>query len=60
MKKYMLVWQGDGKQHALFCDTSAQAHDIKMDVECGMGGYCEVYERTMDEDGVESYTFLYA
>lgn len=60
MKKYMLVCKGEnGIQYALFCDSAAEAHDLKMDAECGLGDYCEVYERTVDEDGVESYTFLY-
>ena len=60
MKKYMLVCKGQGEQFVLFYDTIAEAHNTHMDVSCGLGGLCEVYERTIDEDGVESYVFLYA
>lgn len=61
MKKYMLVCQGEsGKQYCIFADSYNEAHDLKMDAECGMGAVCEVYERTADEDGVESYMFLFS
>ena len=60
MKKYMLVCKFDGEQFVKFADTDSEAYNAKMDLECGLGGSCEVYERTTDEDGFESYTFVFA
>ena len=51
MRKFMLVCKAEGEQFVLFADTEAEAHDACMDVSCGLGGVCEVYERTMDAEG---------
>ena len=60
MKRYMLVCKVTGEQFVLFADTDTDAHNTYMDVSCGIGGDCEVYERAIDEDGVESYVLQYA
>lgn len=60
MKRYMVVSIVDGMQYAYFTDEYLQAEQYRMDCECGMGGYAEVYERQTDEDGVDSYVFSYA
>ena len=60
MKRYMLVCKVEGEQFVLFADTDTEAYNTHMDVSCGLGGYSEVYERTIDEDGVESYVLQYA
>lgn len=60
MKKYMVVTlTDDGEQIAFFTDSPEAASDRKMDTECGMGWYSEVYERVTDEDGMEYYEFSY-
>lgn len=61
MEKYMLVCQVDnGEQYALFADTYDQAHDLRIDAECGMGAVVEVYERDKDAEGLEYYSFLFS
>lgn len=60
MKKYMVVYAMEGEQSAAFLDTYTDAHNFKMDVECGMGGYAEIYKRIEVEDGIEEYVFVEA
>lgn len=60
MKRYMVISIIDGRQHAYFTDNYVEAEQYRMDCECGMGGYAEVYKRQTDEDGVDSYVFSYA
>lgn len=60
MKRYMIVISDEkGEQSAVFTDSRDQAWDTRMDAECGLGYYAEVYEYQMDDDGNESYQFLY-
>lgn len=60
MKRYMIVISdNEGNQSAVFTDNSNQAWDTRMDAECGLGYYAEVYEYQADDDGEESYHFLY-
>ena len=59
MKKYMLVYTMEGEQGTLFSDNSETINQSKMDIECGMGGYAEVYERMETENGNE-YVFSWA
>ena len=61
MKKFMVVTLIDGHQSAVFFDDRDNAAQYKMDAECGMGGYAEVYkyqEETDSECG--GYEFLYS
>lgn len=60
MKRFMVIYVIDGKQSAYFTDDYIQAEQFRMDCECGMGGYAEVYKRQTDEDGVDNYVFVYA
>lgn len=39
---------GDG---VTFADDYAEAKNKKMDIECGLGGYAELYGREEREDG---------
>ena len=59
MKKYMCLWiENDGTQDAWFTDDFGKACEHQSTSEMCMGWRCEVYERTTDEDGIESYTLL--
>lgn len=56
MKKYMIVYEIkddheglDPVQGALFADDYTEAKNKKMDIECGLGGYAEIYTRTGEE-----------
>ena len=43
MKDYMIITVVDGEQHVSFADSYLQAHAIAMDVECGLGGWWQIY-----------------
>lgn len=60
MPKYMLVIKDEDGTGTLFFDNLTAAEQSRMDAECGMGAYVEVYERTTTDDGFECYEFLYA
>lgn len=60
MKKFMLVYTVEGEQEAIFSDDYLKISRSKMDVECGFGGYAEMYERMEDEDGMEAYVLVEA
>lgn len=54
LKKYMVVYHSDdAKTCAAFFDTWKGAEDFRMNCECGMGWYAEVYERKMVEQSEE-------
>ena len=60
MKKYMVVYEIkddheglEPVQGASFTDDYTEARNKKMDVECGLGAYAELYVR----DEVEGYSF---
>ena len=59
MKRFMVVFIVDGSQEAIFCDDYLKASRSKMDIECGLGGVAEVYERMEVEGGME-YVLLEA
>lgn len=60
MKKYMvIISDNEGTQSAIFTDNPNEAWDTRMDAECGLGYYAEVYEYQTDDDGNEAYQFLY-
>ena len=56
MKKYMLIVKIEGETEVHFYDDYSKASQDNMDAECSLGAYCELYERTTDEDGVLEYT----
>ena len=57
MKKYMIIYEIDDSdeykpvQGTSFADTYAEARNKKMDVECGLGAYAELYAREEREAG---------
>lgn len=59
MKKYMVAYMVEGKTCASFYDTIGEADNARMDIECGLGGCAEVYERKDTECG-KGYVLLYA
>ena len=59
MKKFMVVYTADGLNGATFADDYSEARQKMMDIECGLGGYAEIYERQEKEYGSE-YVFLEA
>lgn len=52
MKKYMIVYRIDEGMGSCFADDYKEARQKKQDIECGLGGYAEIYERTRKD----SYT----
>ena len=63
MKKYMVVYSVEGNASSAFFDDMTAAEQFRMDTECGMGGYAEVYERqtpTEENDYFDGYEFLYS
>lgn len=58
MKKYMVVYEIKGEfadqiHGATFTDDYVEARAKKMDIECGFGGYAELYTREEKEGGPE-------
>ena len=63
MEKYMVVYAVEKQTGAAFFDDITAAEQFRMDTECGMGGYAEVYERqtpTEENDYFDGYEFLYS
>lgn len=70
MKKYMIVYStpedinqftGEiipSEQSAIFTDDREKAEQVRMDCECGLGGYAEVYRRT-GRKGNQRYELWY-
>ena len=59
MKKFMIVGEAEGEQFTSYADTYAEAKNKATDIECGLGGYAEIYSREQTEHGAE-YRFLEA
>lgn len=57
MKKFMIVAKVDSTTFAKFADTYTEAKSTAMDIECGLGGYTEIYAREDSECGPE-YRFI--
>lgn len=61
MKQYMVIYKTDeGVTGAAFYDICSEACTAKMDMECGMGWYCEIYERVDHGEEGRYYEFLEA
>lgn len=53
MKSFMLIGIIEEQQFARFSDNYNEISAWKMDVECGLGGYAEIYIREKFEYGYE-------
>lgn len=60
MKKYMVVTSLEGSTNAKFFDRLIDAEQYRMDAECGVGAYAQVYELRKDKYGNSSYSFMYS
>ena len=60
MPKYMLIIQDGSETHAMFSDSYEQIRGWKMDGECGLGAYAEIYEREFIEEQGYEYQLLEA
>ena len=59
MKKFMVIYTYEGTQGASFFDTAGEAENCRMDLECGLGAYAEVYERKDSNHDMSYYEFSY-
>ena len=50
MPEYMIVIDGEDGTSAVFTDDAQKAEQIRMDYECGLGGYAQVYRWVTDAD----------
>lgn len=57
MKEFMIAAKVDDATFAKFADTYTEAKSMATDIECGLGGYTEIYSREETESGRE-YRFL--
>jgi hypothetical protein len=57
MKQFMIVAKVDDATFAKFADTYTEAKSTAMNIECGLGGYTEIYSRE-DTEGGREYRFL--
>ena len=53
MAKYMMVYLCEGEQGVSFSEDLNKLMNSRMDIECGLGGYAEIYERMETEFGRE-------
>lgn len=53
LEKFMVLCCADGERWVDFAHTYGDAQTRKQDVECGLGGYAEIYVREK-----EGYVFL--
>ena len=53
MKTFMVIGVVEGELFAKFADTYGEARDIATNIECGLGGYAELYSREECEGGPE-------
>lgn len=61
MKKFMVVCKSETKQWSSFFDSYEQASEYKMNAECGIGAYAEVYKYQDETEGeCGAYEFLYS
>lgn len=62
MKDYMVVWVTEDGQGASFFDRYSDAYSCRMDIDCGLGGYAEIYERQPDPEmpRLSSYVMIEA
>ena len=49
MKKYMIIGEIDEGMVASYAEEYAEARDKKISIECGLGGYAEIYIRDEHE-----------
>ena len=59
MKNYMVIILTDeGEQIVNFFDKYQDAENCRMNSECGMGWYAEVYAREEIESGIRAYSLI--
>ena len=59
MKKYMLVMNDENnEQSATFSDSYDVMRETMINAQCGMGWYCELYERIYNCDGIHEYVLV--
>ena len=57
LKKFMVMTYLEGEQSTFFYDSLDAAEQHRMDAECGLGAYAEVYQRNKHDT---AYELLYA
>lgn len=57
MRPFMIVATVEDSTFAKFADSYTEARDVATNIECGLGGYAEIYSREEAEYGCE-YRFL--
>lgn len=59
MKLFMVVGESGDERECFtkFADTYAEASTAKQSIECGLGGYAEIYAREKGEGGYEYRLF---
>lgn len=50
MPEYMVVTHTEDGANAIFTNDAIKAEQIRMDCECGLGGYAQVYRWVTDAD----------
>lgn len=62
MQKFMCVYQDNDEDGtgASFYDHYSEARNAKMNYECGLGWYCEIYERKEIPDQGFEYVLIEA
>lgn len=60
MKEYMVIFLIEGIQSVSFYDRYQDAENARMNCECGMGGYAEVYKysRLDENDEYEPLSYI--
>lgn len=53
METFMVIGVVEGKSFAKFADTYDEAKDTMTNIECGLGGYAELYAREYAGSGSE-------
>ena len=60
MKRYMVIYVEDGTQRMIATESLSEAREFHFGITCGIGVYCEVYERMYDEEEGYEYHLLFA
>lgn len=59
MKNYMvIVLDETGEQSAHFFDEFSDAENFRMNAECGIGWYAEIYARVTIDEGFTAYSLI--
>lgn len=58
MKQYMIVGEIEEGMVTSYADDYTEAHNKKMDIEIGLGGYAELYERLTRDELTHEYVLI--